>query len=102
MLNDSEMVGDIVWAPDNISGIHWPGEVLDPCNMPLGRSIPKDAISKLTSDQIKASIPSLRQEWDVNEELSENKRVLVIFLPLENGQWKVCARLTRYPVSLVS
>lgn len=89
LLDDSEMVGDIVWAPDSISEIHWPGEVLDPAQMPLGRSLPKDCISKLTSDQKRASIPSLTSAWDQKEYAdSEHRRVLVLFFPVNVGKWQ--------------
>lgn len=89
LLNDSEMVGDIVWAPDSISEIHWPGEVLDPAHMPLGRSLPKECIARLTSEQKRASIPSLNSSWDQNDHAqSDHRRVLVLFFPVNNGKWQ--------------
>ena len=89
LLDDSEMVGDLVWAPDSISDIHWPGEVLDPAQMPLGRSLPKESLSRLTSDQKRASIPSLSGKWDQQEYAdSEHRRVLVLFFPVNNGKWQ--------------
>jgi len=89
LLDDSEMVGDIVWAPDSVSEVHWPGEVLDPAQMPLGRSLPKECISMLTSDQKRASIPSLTSAWDQKVHAdSEHRRVLVLFFPVNIGKWQ--------------
>ena len=89
IIDDSEMVGDIVWAPEPLSGIHWPGEVLDPQHMPLGRTLPKDALSELTSEQKKASITSLDGVWDTKEfEGSEYRRVLVLYFPINTGKWQ--------------
>jgi len=89
IIDDSEMVGAIVWVPEPLSGIYWPGEVLDPQHMPLGRTLPKDALSKLTPEQKKASITSLDGMWDTKEfEDSEHRRVLVLYFPINTGKWQ--------------
>lgn len=83
------MVGAIVWVPEPLSGIYWPGEVLDPQHMPLGRTLPKDALSKLTPEQKKASITSLDGMWDTKEfEGSDHRRVLVLYFPINTGKWQ--------------
>jgi len=88
LLDDDEMVGDIVWVKDNVSGVYWPGEALDPFNMPLGRSIPTEALSKLSSEQIRDSIPSLDGTWQPDMK-SDARRIFVMFFPLEYAKWQV-------------
>lgn len=82
------MVGDIVWVKDNVSGIYWPGEALDPFNMPLGRSIPTEALSKLSSEQLRDSIPSLDGTWKPNKK-SDARRLFVMYFPLDYAKWQV-------------
>ena len=94
LLDDADMVGDLVWAPwkdgSKDSGeIFWPGEVLDPINIPIGRTLPKNALDHLTSDEKRASTISLTNAWNHEEYAdSEHRRVLVMFFPVNNGKWQ--------------
>jgi site-specific DNA-cytosine methylase len=97
LLSDADMVGELVWAPwkessrDGREGgeIYWPGEVLDPINMPIGRNLPKNALDHLSSDEKRASTISLNHAWNHEDYIdSEHKRVLVMFFPVNNGKWQ--------------
>ena len=97
ILSDADMVGELVWAPwkessrDGRDGseIYWPGEVLDPTNMPIGRNLPKNALDHLSSDEKRASTISLNDAWNHQDyACSEHRRVLVMFFPVNNGKWQ--------------
>ena len=97
LLDDADMVGELVWAPWKESSrdgrdsgeIYWPGEVLDPTNMPIGRNLPRNALDRLSSDEKRASTISLNHAWNHKDYVdSEHRRVLVMFFPVNNGKWQ--------------
>jgi site-specific DNA-cytosine methylase len=94
LLDDADMVGELVWAPwkdaSDVTGeTFWPGEVLDPTAMPIGRALPKQALERLSSDEKRASTISLSHSWDHNDyAASEYRRVLVMFFPVNYGKWQ--------------
>lgn len=57
LLADADMIGAIVWAPDPVAGVHWPGEVFDPLAPTTGRQLPEGAAARLTPAQRRASLP---------------------------------------------
>ena len=94
LLEDHLMVGELVWAPWKDSSadtgeIHWPGEVLDPTNMPIGRTLPKHALDRLSSEERRASTISATGAWDHRDYAdSEQRCVLVVFFPVNTGKWQ--------------
>ena len=57
LLQDADLIGELGWVLDPTSKVWWPGEVLDPMAMPLGRTLPRGAVESLTLDQKVASLP---------------------------------------------
>lgn len=49
---NKDSIGRLVWAPfPGTEGILWPGEALDPAQLPLGRSIPREAMVSLNQTE---------------------------------------------------
>ncbi|KAI7841433.1 hypothetical protein COHA_004828 [Chlorella ohadii] len=90
LLTDADMIGDIVWAYDRAAGCWWPAEKLDPLNMPAGRDLPAGALRALSADEKLVSLPQYRQLASKvpAEQRQQDRRVLVQFMPISNGQWK--------------
>jgi len=93
LVSDKDMVGDIVWAKDLGAGIYWPGEVLDPLDMPSIRELPADAEAQLSWEQRRASIPCKDGSYDPKNESARNRRVVVKYFPLSSGMWAVSCTL---------
>jgi len=54
---ERDMIGPIVWAKDRVSGVWWPGEMVDPMDMPVGRHVGELPVDELTDVQKAASLP---------------------------------------------
>jgi site-specific DNA-cytosine methylase len=54
---ERDMIGPIVWAKDKVSGAWWPGEMVDPMDMPVGRHVGELPVDELTDVQRAASLP---------------------------------------------
>ncbi|CAD7699682.1 unnamed protein product [Ostreobium quekettii] len=59
---DSESISDLVWGRCPIAGTWWPAEKLDPFRMPKGRTLPIDALLKLTPHERTHWLP--RDTWE--------------------------------------
>jgi hypothetical protein len=81
--DDKKFIGPIIWATDKTTGKLWPGEVLDPLDMPRGSFIPTKAAEKLKSGGSAAST-----------------RVLVVFFP-HDGRQGNCEWFARDPKVLI-
>ncbi len=82
LVSDADMIGDIVWAKDEISGIYWPAEIIDPLAPAAGKVLPLSAINLLTPEQKRASLPCTDGSYDPLQESAANRRVLAVYLPL--------------------
>lgn len=93
LVSDADMVGDIVWTHDAVSGIYWPAEILDPLSPVPGKALPALAVNHLTPDQRRASLPCTDGSYDPLQESAANRRVLALFLPMPSqgapAEWKV-------------
>ncbi|KAK9799826.1 hypothetical protein WJX73_006324 [Symbiochloris irregularis] len=57
---NADTVGQLVWARYP-GGLWWPGEVLDPFHLPLGRSLPLGAVAALSVADRLISLPPVQQ-----------------------------------------
>lgn len=88
LLQDEDLVGDLVWAHDDISNVWWPGEVWNPLQLPAGKHLDDLPTEALTDKQRAASLPG-KDGAKPMEESGADLRVFVCYLPLGSkvGAW---------------